>query len=80
MNCDTGHLVTEAMLKEMGIEQREKYEMVPDGALSRRAQKLLDANPGGVTVPQSDPLTRAMKRVRAARKKAEKKARKRARR
>lgn len=88
MNPDTGHLatfehlsgrlpkgrpLTEDDLRDMG------YEPVPAGGLSKRAKKLL-GHKQSVHVPLDDHLTRAMRRVRAKRKKAAKQARKRSRR
>lgn len=72
--------------------RRRGYEPVPSGTLAERAERLMKQKQAeldryeaemrdnlgfGVVVPQADPLTRAMKRVRALRKKAAKKARKR---
>jgi hypothetical protein len=80
MNPDTGHLVDlrSELLSEDEMRERG-YEPVPAGRLSNRARKLL-AGRGEMTVPLTDPLTRAMKRIRALRKKAERQARKRGRR
>lgn len=75
MNPHTGHLATvEELSTHFGEgrtlspdELRERgYEPVPPGRMSRRAEKLLNGG-SGVVVPQNDPLTRAMRKVRAIR-------------